>query len=124
MRKKIIDEYNISFNEDMNSDQEFNFYCKLLTVTVNGIYIDEVLVKRRVHEISIQSEMGQGSMNFERELLRNRLLTFKDIEVELEDRIKQKYLNQIMTICYSLVGKKVYDIYKVLNLGFQEKGFG
>ncbi|GGH46026.1 glycosyltransferase family 2 protein [Mangrovimonas yunxiaonensis] len=45
----------ISFNENLQSGQEYNYYCKLVHKSVNASFIDKVVSLRRHHEQSIRA---------------------------------------------------------------------
>src|SRR5690606_5006583 len=51
----------LSFNEQLQSGQEYNYFCKLVHKTTNGFYINEVVSLRRHHEQSIRSHLVQNN---------------------------------------------------------------
>mgnify|MGYP002795026508 CR=1 FL=1 len=121
--RRTIEKYHLRFNEYMSSDQEYNYYCKLLSRTTNGVYIDEILVKRRIHPSSIQNTIDRTSFTYTQELFKNRYLTFLDIQPFLSEKTKQDYLDQIMTIYYSGIGKRiVLKPRKLFHLIIKNKG--
>lgn len=121
---EVLELNHIRFNEAMQSDQEYNYFCKLLSRTTNGVYIDQVLTRRRIHSASIQSEIIRSDPKYSISLFRNRYLTFLDLQNEMSEKIKQRYLNQMMTIYFFAVEKKVFPIrenfYTIL---IRNKGF-
>ena len=80
LRREIAEK--ITWNEQMKSWQDYNYFCKMLLVSEKGGYLDEVLTLRRLHDNSIQTILKKDDLNFQRELLDNRILTFEDIEVK------------------------------------------
>ena len=78
MIKKEIAE-KITWNEQMKSWQDYNYFCKMLLVTEQGTYLDKILTYRRVHSESIQKSLTKDSKTFNTELLENRVLTYNDI---------------------------------------------
>ena len=105
--RDVLEKFNLSFNEIMRSDQEYNFYSKMLACTVNGFYIDKVLTKRRMHNNSIQSGVNRDSKKYRKEIFKNWYLTFLDLEDKIDKKIMQSYLNQIMTIYFTAINQKV-----------------
>ena len=51
----------IKFNEFLRSGQEYNFFVKYLFNTENGIPVNQVLAKRRLHSTSIQQLQKQNN---------------------------------------------------------------
>lgn len=57
----------IRFNENLQSGQEYNYFCKLILISDKAIFINEVVTLRRHHENSIRSnlktktELNQGA---------------------------------------------------------------
>ena len=45
----------IRFNEHLQRGQEYNYFVKLTAITVRGLFIDEFLTRRRLHDNSIKS---------------------------------------------------------------------
>lgn len=45
----------IAFNENLQSGQEYNYFCKLVHKSVNAFFLDKVVTHRRHHDKSIRS---------------------------------------------------------------------
>ncbi len=122
--RRVLEENNICYNEAMQSDQEYNYYCKLLLHTTNGLYIDKILTRRRIHPASIQSKIDRNHPTYAKSLFRNRYLTFLDLKNDLEPRLIQAYLDQMMTIYYFAVGKNVFpEPHNFFSIIRKKKGF-
>lgn len=92
----------ITWNENMKSWQDYNYFCKMVLLTENGTYLDEVLTHRRLHLNSIQTAMTKDEKIFKQELLQNRLLTFEDIEELVDHGTKLELIYGMMNLCYEL----------------------
>lgn len=47
----------ISFNENLHSGQEYNYFSKLVHISVKGEFKDQIVTLRRYHETSIRSQL-------------------------------------------------------------------
>lgn len=90
----------ISWNEKMMSWQDYNYFCKMVLITENGDYLDEVLTHRRIHSLSIQQILHKSKSKFINQLLENRVLTFLDIQAKLDNYTKKELLNGIMNLSF------------------------
>lgn len=92
----------IRFNEKLQAGQEFNFYSKLLTETINGVFIDKVVSLRRYHEDSIQSKLIATNSRKVRSFL-SKWVTYQDLKPRLSKREKRV----LFYLCIkSIVGMK------------------
>lgn len=93
----------ISWNEQMKSWQDYNYFCKMLLITENGAYLDKILTYRRIHHGSIQSVLTQTPENFKIELLQNRLLTFQDIREKIDLNTKRELIFGMMNLSFEIM---------------------
>lgn len=100
LRREIAEK--ISWNENMKSWQDYNYFCKMLLITENAAYLDKILTHRRLHNNSIQKNMTRTSGNFREELLENRLFTFMDIQKAIDDNIKRELIYGLMNLCFEI----------------------
>ena len=114
----------ISWNEEMKSWQDYNYFCKMLLTTENGTYLNEVLTHRRLHSSSIQKDMHRTRKNFSTELLQNRLLTFKDIHQNIVQKTRKELIFGMMNLCFDLakygsIPKDFFEVSEIVktNLG-------
>lgn len=68
----------ISFNEELQSGQEYNYYCKLVCRSINARFIDKVVSLRRYHENSIRSRLKEDNLLKESLFIVN-WITYKDL---------------------------------------------
>lgn len=118
LKREIAEQ--ISWNEKMKSWQDYNYFCKMLLVTEKGIYLDEVLTHRRLHSNSIQDELLATPVKFQNELLENRILTFHDIEAQVDDTTRKEMLFALMNHCFELaklrsVSKKWIEVFSLVK---------
>jgi glycosyltransferase involved in cell wall biosynthesis len=107
LMKRTISE-KISWNEKMRSWQDYNYFCKMLLISENGNYIDEILTHRRIHSNSIQKSLLKDSRTFNTELLENRVLTYHDISANIDFYTRRELVYGLMNICLELAKMKVY----------------
>ena len=92
----------IEWNEKMKSWQDYNYFCKMLLVTENGVYLDQILTHRRLHEKSIQKSLTRDPENFSNELLENRLFTFQDISGKIDAVTRKELVFGLMNLSVEL----------------------
>lgn len=102
---------NIKFNETLESGQEYNFFSRYLYLSTNGIFIDYVLAKRRVHENSIQSQINIEKKIFKsyywKNIVVNRFFLLKDIKRYNDDTSEVWLINSIILFCFYLASDRV-----------------
>lgn len=96
----------IGWNENMKSWQDYNYFCKMVLESENGDYIDEILTYRRLHSSSIQQSMNSNSLQFNRELLENRIYTFQDIEGRIDTYTKTELVFGLMNLSFEIAKEK------------------
>jgi glycosyltransferase involved in cell wall biosynthesis len=92
----------IRWNEKMKSWQDYNYFCKMLLLTENGNYLNEILTYRRIHDNSIQKFLNQSTCVFNNELLENRILTFKDISENIDAKTQNELIFGMMNLCFEI----------------------
>ncbi len=100
LKREIAEQ--IDWNENMESWQDYNYFCKMLLKTENGEYLDQVLTHRRLHSESIQKRLTSDPGRFKNELLENRLYTYKDIVKAIEPATEKELIHGLMNLCYEL----------------------
>lgn len=85
----------ISFNEQLKSGQEYNFFARLLFVTDNGKYLKKDVSKRRIHKGSIAYEL-EVSKDKNLMYLHNDLILFNDIKSYSSEKLKNRFLKRII----------------------------
>lgn len=129
MLKRDIAE-KISWNENMKSWQDYNYFCKMLLITENGTYLDKILTHRRIHSESIQKSLTKDSKIFNTELLENRVLTYYDISEDIDSNTRQELVFGMMNLCFELSKMKTAskynrDVEKIVEnqLGVSSRGY-
>ena len=102
----------LEWNEKMKSWQDYNYFCKMLLVTENGVYLDQILTKRRIHEHSIQNNMNKDSETFSIELLENRFLTYEDIQKNIDPETRKELIFGMMNLCVELRKSSFHSVYE------------
>lgn len=100
LKRKIAEK--IEWNKHMKSWQDYNFFCKMLLITKNGDYLDEVLTHRRLHSQSIQKSLNKTRGNFNKEMLDNRVLTYQDISERTDVKTQKQLLFGMMNLCFEI----------------------
>lgn len=101
----------ISYHEKMKSWQDYYYYCQMLLISTKGHYIDVVLTHRRLHDVTIQSEMTKTKVDFNKALLEAKVLTYIDIKDKVATRVKKDFLFGLINISYYLILEKKISRY-------------
>jgi len=82
-----------TYNEELFSSQEYNFFCKITCYSNSCYIINEYLTRRRVHEDSIRSQV-QSLNTFEKEKASDNINyeTWKDIANLRPGTASEKYI--------------------------------
>lgn len=116
----------IRFNENLQANQEYNYYCKLTLESENAKAFDKVITHKRFDESSIQGGLYKNKMHNEKRLI-GLWETYKDISSKANKISKQFILNRIVEIIYReknvfLINK--FSLYKELFNEFEvQKAF-
>ncbi|WP_336094504.1 glycosyltransferase family 2 protein [Leeuwenhoekiella sp. CH_XMU1409-2] len=115
----------IRWNENLQSWQDYNYFCKMLLVTTKGHYIPQVLTHRRLHRVSIQQQMTSSFSSFKSALIDVYWYTFQDIKHQISKHIKKEFTRNLMNLSFGLV--KEYKIppriFQIASLVFRVFGF-
>ncbi|WBL23184.1 glycosyltransferase family 2 protein [Zunongwangia sp. HRR-M8] len=94
----------ISFNENLRTGQEYNYYCKLVVSSQSCFILDNYLSLRRRHEISKQGLLKQDKKAETESAILKSWFTYLDLESKMSITTKRKVLFNILDLCY-LSGK-------------------
>ncbi|MGZ0017458.1 glycosyltransferase family 2 protein [Yeosuana sp. AK3] len=76
--RKIVE--NVRFNESITTDgDEYNFFVRLLSQPFTGVFIDEVLTYRRVHDNSLTNIHGEDTKYYLGKITNIKYQTAKDL---------------------------------------------
>ena len=112
----------ISFNEDLKSGQEYNYFSKLVLKSVNASFIEKYLTLRRVHEGSIRSGVDSVTKKKMISAYTSCWFTYKDIQYNASRRIKKGLLFRCIDMIYK--NKGISFPYKIEMISTVFKQFG
>tara|TARA_B100000949_G_C14270729_1_gene447197 strand:- start:216 stop:1184 length:969 start_codon:yes stop_codon:yes gene_type:complete len=89
----------VCFKEDITSGQEFNYFSKLVLKSINAIFIEEYITRRRVHEGSIRATLpSRDSVMVS--AYTSCWLTYEDIKEEASSKIRKGLLMRCVDMLY------------------------
>jgi len=89
---------NLTFNENLKSGQEYNFFCRLLLATNNGYKLDVFLTQRRDTDNSI----GNNRRKTQQKFLSSRFNTYWFNYLDLKDKAKSEIFDKhTLNVCIS-----------------------
>jgi glycosyltransferase involved in cell wall biosynthesis len=98
----------IRFDESLNSGQEYNFFTRLFVPNNSkGVFIDEVLCKRRIHQQSIQYSQNQNNISYLKNKYQLYLITHKQLSLNTSPDHLNYLLIQAMSFAYRLNEKHI-----------------
>ncbi|WP_417200699.1 glycosyltransferase family 2 protein [Bizionia sp.] len=115
----------IRFNENLQSGQEYNYFSKLVHISTEGNFIDEVVTLRRHHEHSIRGQLkDRHSLNVS--LFKTYFYTYIDLKLISDKEILFYLMRNCIKLIYDLKGipikkRSVFtmEVFKTYNF----KGF-
>lgn len=106
IRKSTI---KITFKENLNSSQEYNFFSRFLYMTNRGIFIKKHTVLRRVHDNSIQEKLKTDTKTQNIEAYENEWQLLNDIKCNSSIGIKKRSLKRLIRFSYQTSTKNVIN---------------
>jgi glycosyltransferase involved in cell wall biosynthesis len=94
----------ILFDEKLHSGQEYNFFSRLLFCTTRAKYVKKDLAKRRVHQDSIQEQLGI-SLNKEKLLFTNEWHLLKAIRENATPLLIRRSLRRMVRFSFNATKK-------------------
>lgn len=94
---------NVKFNEKLEDGQEYNFFIKMLLFNTNGIFINNILTKMRIHSESLGVINRQDELNYIWISAKIKLLTLEDIFEYQHRLLNQWFLSGYVNISFNLV---------------------
>ena len=110
IRKRSI---SISFNENLKSGQEYNFFVRYLHCTTNGKFLKKDLAYRRVHPNSIQSKLLNDNKTRIKQLLYNEIQLIYDLKEFASNANLKRCMRRILRLSYEI---KIPNKIKSLDL--------
>ncbi|WP_179351891.1 glycosyltransferase family 2 protein [Winogradskyella vidalii] len=89
----------ISFNENLQSGQEYNYFSKLVHFSTNTEFIDEVISLRRYHNASIRARLNNG---YKKQVGRFRAswFTYLDLKPIANNDSLEFLMNNCVRVCH------------------------
>ncbi len=109
----------IQFNELLQSGQEYNYFSKLVHVSINAQFIDEIVTLRRYHETSIRSKLDT-SYKKQESAFRAKWYTYCDLITIADIETKRNLLAKCVTIVYDSKQILTPDKIRFLKAIFKE----
>lgn len=112
----------IRWNEHLQSWQDYNYFCKMLLVTINGHYIPQVLTHRRLHSVSIQQQMTCSSSSFKSALIDVYWYTYQDIKEQISMHTKMEITRNLMNLSFGLAKLRTMPVrlFEVIGLVYKK----
>lgn len=111
----------ISFNENLQSGQEYNYYSKLVYVSVNAKFVDKVVSLRRHHENSIRSHLKSES-KLKYSYFNTNWFTYLDIKHQAEKQTRVFLMNKIARFIMDEKRFFGHSPFKIMFCVFKEIG--
>lgn len=113
-KKEILN--HLSFNENITDGDEYNFFIKFLHHSKNGLFIDEVLSLRRIHEGSISIINRKG--DFDLILAKIHYHNANDLRFYNNKKMIRWFLSQYMYCAYKIAinKKKIPNLINAIGL--------
>ena len=113
----------ITFDPVIRSGQEFNFFIKLLANNqLNGVFLNKIVYKRRVHEQSIQGSLNDKIKNKNIQICF--LNTYRSVSTRINIKSREILLNTVMATTFNnfLYSRKSMATKELLGYVLKEKG--
>ena len=112
----------IQWNENLQSWQDYNYFCKMLLVTTKGHYITQVLTHRRLHGVSIQKQITCSSSSFKRALIDVYWYTLQDIKGQISIAVEKEITRNLMNLSFGLakLGRTPPRLFQVIGLVYKK----
>ncbi|UPQ79674.1 glycosyltransferase [Flavobacterium azooxidireducens] len=111
----------IDFNEKLQSGQEYNYFCKLVHLSVHAIFVDQVVTLRRAHDTSIRSQLKTKEQKYESNF-KKVWHTYLDVKDVANKETRQYLIKKSSTLVF--LSKRTFSIsiYKLFIYLFKEMG--
>ncbi|MDA9127601.1 glycosyltransferase family 2 protein [Flavobacteriaceae bacterium] len=114
----------LRFNESLRAGQEYNLNVRLLSASLNGKIINDVLSKYRQHEGTISHNRHRNHIKYLSTLLDIKYLTAKDLNQESETPLVKWFLAGYMRLVFDLARKRKIHKSLILSLPLIARTFG
>lgn len=112
----------ISFNENLQSGQEYNYFSKLVHISTKGVFIDEVVTLRRYHEDSIRSRLS-ANHSLQQSYFNANWYTYLDLKHVADNLVIMHLIRNCIKITYFLKSIPTSDQQLFIREIFKVYGF-
>ena len=99
----------LRFNPGITTDgDEYNFFSRYLLQSEDGIFVNKILTKRRIHSNALSSPTNYDNIQLLKKVCRIKFLTFLDIKDSERADLKRWFLKGYMLNSYFLAKERVY----------------
>ena len=115
----------ISFNEKLQSGQEYNYFSKLTLLSTNASFIKEIVTLRRYHDHSIRGDLRSNKIMTLQSYLNTYWQTYLDTQQIATKAIKQFLVYRCFRLLYKLPKSErlfTNQIQKAILKEFKVKG--
>lgn len=109
----------LNFNEALQSGQEFNYFSKLVYISTNYKFIDQVVSLRRYHTDSIRSKLD-SSFKKAQGSFQAKWRTYLDIRAIAERKVRVVLLKKCLFLILDHGSKIITDTFKFYRAIFRE----
>jgi glycosyltransferase involved in cell wall biosynthesis len=100
-KRRILE--NIRFNEKLKDGQEYNFFIQLLLRNRNGIFVNQVMTKARLHQQSLSTINRQDNLKMMKIISEIKILTLEDIFIINQDNVLNNwFLSGYINVSFSI----------------------
>lgn len=104
-KREILE--NIQFNEKIKTDgDEYNFFTRLLHQNHNGIFLNEIITHRRIHEKALSNNSKLTKYEYNKKVATIKFLTFRDLEKYRSRELALWFLLGYMRYSYKIALEK------------------
>jgi glycosyltransferase involved in cell wall biosynthesis len=89
----------ISFNENLQSGQEYNYFSKLVHKSVDAFFIDEVVTLRRAHDTSIRSQL-KSKLQINESFFKKSWFTYLDVKNVASRETRQFLIKKSLSMVF------------------------
>lgn len=94
---------NLKFNENITTDgDEYNFFVRLLHHSIKGVFINEVLTHRRMHNETLTSRNGENTVNYFNKIANLKYQTAVDLVIYNDIQLIRWFLSGYMRYSFKL----------------------
>jgi glycosyltransferase involved in cell wall biosynthesis len=112
----------IRFNEDLKSSQEYNYFSKLVLLTVNALFLKEVVSLRRFHEGSIRGNLRDKKAVKFQQKFDAKWMTYFDIRTTANAEIRRDLIYNCINISYTNYNSLIDNKWLFFSNVFKECG--